>query len=109
MTEKKKKVATKKKKVATKKVTKVAKVDDDFIDPVPAKVPEKIEDLVRPIAEKSATQSTTYKNVSQLIVVVGRFKFLPNEAKVLHHKYLNELHEKKLKRLVEFDMLKKVS
>ena len=107
MTEKKKKVATKKK--ATKKVKKVAKVDDDFIDPVPPKTPEKIEDLVRPIAEKPASQSTTYKNVSQLIVVVGRFKFLPNEAKVLHHKYLNEMHEKKLKRLVEFDMLKKVS
>jgi len=107
MTEKKKKVATKKK--ATKKVKKVVKVDDDFIDPVPPKTPEKIEDLVRPIAEKPTAQSTTYKNVSQLIVVVGRFKFLPNEAKVLHHKYLNELHEKKLKRLVEFDMLKKVS
>ena len=64
---------------------------------------------MRPIAEKPTAQSTTYKNVSQLIVVVGRFKFLPNEAKVLHHKYLNEMHEKKLKRLVEFDMLKKVS
>ena len=107
MTEKKKKVATKKK--ATKKVKKVVKVDDDFIDPVPTKMPEKIEDLVKPRAGKLSTEKTTYKNVSQLIVVVGRFKFLPNEAKVLHHKYLSELHEKKLKRLVEFDMLKKVS
>ena len=107
MTEKKEKVATKKK--ATKKVKKVVKVDDDFIDPVPPKMPEKIEDLVKPRAGKLSTEKTTYKNVSQLIVVVGRFKFLPNEAKVLHHKYLSELHEKKLKRLVEFDMLKKVS
>ena len=54
------------------------------------------------MAEKPA-QSTTYKNVSQLIVVVGRFKFLPNEAGFTH-KYLNELHAKKLKRLVDFDM-----
>ena len=87
-----------------KKKKAVKNVDDDFVDVVP----EKVEDVVKPDVQKPVSTHTKYKNVSVYTVIVGRYKFRPNEVQNVNHKLINDLQKNKIDRMIKSDMLKKL-